>query len=119
MKILKIKVSLTKQERLSILTDAIETNAIQYWACDYGPINIWRAPDLTITRAEFHADNEKGEKTFYRVTHANIQTGIDRVLDPASQVSDNIRKSILDDDNDSESCDVIIQTALFGKIIYG
>ena len=116
----KTSLALTKQQRLDILTDAIETNAIQYWACEYGPINIWRAADLTITRAEFHADNENGEKTFYRVTHANIQTGIDRILKPSFQVREDIRdERILADDNDAESCDVIIQAALFGQIVYG
>jgi len=114
------KVELSRQERLDILTDAIETNAIQYWACEYGPINIWRATDLTITRAEFYADNEKGEKTFYRVNHAVIQTGVNRILNPSFQVRDDIRDArLLADDNDSESCDVIIQAALFGEIVYG
>jgi len=116
---MKRTLNLNKQERLDILTDAIETNAIQYWACNYGAILIWRTDDLTIAKAEFYADNAKDKKIFYRLTHALIQTGINRVLDPAFQVRDDIRASILEKDNDSESCDVIIQAALFGEILYG
>lgn len=116
---MKRTLELTRQERLDILTDAIETNSIQYWACEYGPIKIWRNDDLTIRRAEFYANNEKGEKVFFNVTHANIQTGVDRLLDPEFQVRDDIRDSILEDDNDSESYDCIIQAALFNELVYG
>jgi len=117
---MKVTIKLTRQERLDILTDAIETNAIQYWACEYGPINIWRSKNWAIIRVGFYANNEKGEKFFYMVNHAVIQTGIDRILAPGFEVRDDIKYArILADDNDQESCDVIIQAALFGQLVYG
>lgn len=113
------KLNLSKQERLTILTDAIETNAIQYWACDYGKIKIWRDEDLTITRAEFFANNEKGEKVFYVLNHATIQTGINRILSMEVETNLSIIESVATNDNDADSCDCIIQAALFGEIVYG
>jgi len=116
---MKAKLTLTKQERLDILTNAIESNGIQYWTCEYDRIKIKRDSDLNIIQAEFDADNENGEKTHYVVTHATIQKGIDAILSGDLEISDYIVNGILTQDNDSDTDDCIIQAALFGELVYG
>lgn len=113
-----IKAILTRQERLDVITTAIESNGIQYWACEYGKILIWRDKDLNIIKAEFDADNQEGEKNHYVVTPRTVQKGVDVILSE-DLVRDDIRASILECDNDQESSDCIIQAGLFGELVYG
>lgn len=115
---MKVKATLNRQERLDVITTAIESRGIQYWACDYGKITIWRDKELNIYKAEFDADDEEGKRHHYKVTPATVQKGVDIILRD-DLVNDDIRTSILDNDNDQESSDCIIQAALFGKLIYG
>lgn len=116
---MKLKLNLTTQDRLDILTDAIETGAIAYWANDYGPITIERNQDLDITQAKFSANNAAGEKTDYIVNAETIQAGINRILEPGFEINPEIIDQIVAGDNDDQSCDCIIQAALFGQLVYG
>lgn len=114
MKILQVQ--LTDQECYDILTNAIETRAIQYWACEYGLINIWRDKELNITKAVFHADGADGKKHKYTITPATIRRGVKVLLNLGNYLT-------IDDPNDpdfdTEDDDNIIQVGLFGEIIYG
>jgi hypothetical protein len=113
MKILSVELS--DQECYDILTNGIETNAIQYWACDYGWINIWRDKELNILKAVIKADDAKGIKHRYTITPATIRKGVKYCLNHGQISIDDPT----DPDFDSVDCDCIIQAGLFGQIIYG
>lgn len=119
MKIITAKIELSHQERLDVLTNAIESNGIQYWACEYGKINIWRDEELNIFKATFRADNEQGVKVLYTVTPEVIQEGVDAIFTDGFEGGAQTRTDILEDNHDAWTDDTIIQAALFGKIIYG
>lgn len=116
---MNITITLTDEEKISILTDAIETNAIQYWACDYDKIIIQRDAESNITRAEFFADNQEGTKMKWTITPNTIQKGINRLFTEKFQIRRDIRDAVIRFDNDAETCDCIIQAALFGELVYG
>src|SRR5689334_5924254 len=112
---------LTRSERIDIITDAIETRAIQYWAYEESGIELraWRNDEGGIYKVVItmpHESNDGSNKE-YTVTPAVVQKGIDLILSNADEcgIRDDIKESILMDDNDSESCDCIIQAGLFGK----
>lgn len=117
MKILKVE--LTDQECKDILTTAIESAAIQYWACDDGPISIWRDKDDNVYKARFTAENGAGERKKFMVTLAKIRKGVKKILCGSVDIGDDIVASILDDDVDQEAADCIIQAAIFGSLVYG
>lgn len=113
------------QERISIITDAIETRAIQYWAYEElgTKILVSRDKDGNIYKAIVtipHPSND-GSSQELTINSATVQKGIDLILSNGEgcEVRDDIRESIVMNDNDSESCDCIIQAGLFGRIIYG
>ena len=112
-------ISITQEEAISYLTDAIETKSIQYWACDYGPIKIWRDKELNIVRAELEAQNKDGEKQTYKLDDKVIERGILKLFETGFEVRKDILDSIVKDDIDSDGYDCIIQAALFGELIYG
>jgi hypothetical protein len=117
MKIISIKVELTQQECRDVLTTAIESNAIQYWACEYGSIEIKRDSESNIYEAKFTADNALNQKINYTVTAKTIQAGVDKLLE--LNESGRWREMILNEDIDSDCADSIIQYALFGELVYG
>lgn len=123
MEIIVKEVKLTDQEAADILTTAIESNGIQYWACLYDKINIWRSDKLdgSIIKAVFKTDKEEGNGTpiTYTVDLKSVRRGVNLLFDPKTNVSKDILKSVIDDDIDSEGADCIIQLACFGEIIYG
>lgn len=113
-------VELTLQERIDILTDAVETGAIRYWAATEGRISITRDPETSeVTRLEFKAYNDDSTLVTFTLTPASIQAGVNKVLENTFQVRDDIRDSIVTADIDSEATDVIVQAFCFGEIIYG
>lgn len=117
---MKIKaIQLSQQERKEWLTDAIETCAIQYWACgdNNEPIKVWRDDDGLIYKATVTLTESKGEK--HGLGLATVQLGVNAILNGTVPVDQSIIDQITDDDNDSDSLDAIIQAGLFGRIIYG
>ena len=110
---------LTRQEKLDILTTAIESNGIQYWACDYGRITIARDSERNITKAVFEADNASGERERYTVTPTVIQKGVNVLLSPGFEIRDDIKKNIITSNVDDEASDCIVQAGLFGELVYG
>lgn len=120
---MKTKITLTRQERIDILTDGIETRAIQYWAYEESGelIQIWRNEkgDITKIIITMPSISHDGSFTKYTATPATIQKGIDLILSGKIEIREDIKNSILENDNDSESCDCIIQAGIFEDIIYG
>jgi hypothetical protein len=115
---MKTTATYTKQERLEILTDAIETDAIQYYA---DIVTIKRNEDGLIERVIIHASDDGSDENIreYVITPATIQDGINALLNNDFEIAEEIRQLVLNNDIDSEAADCIIQAALFGKLIYG
>jgi hypothetical protein len=117
---MKTKVTLNQEERLDILTDAIENGAIQYWACDFGAITIQRHEETgLITQAVFEAEDKDGIRHHYKVTAQTIQVGVEKLMREGFEVAGWIKSQILTGDNDVNTADAIIQAALFGELVYG
>jgi hypothetical protein len=118
---MKTKVILSKEDCAYILTDAIETNGIQYWACDYGKITIRRNRTgyRLIEQAQFEANDKNGERKTYTVKLPDIQRAANLILGGSVEIAERIKKQILTDDGDMESADCIVQVACFGELLYG
>jgi len=114
---IEIDYDLTDEKINNILTDAVETGAIGYWIS--GCYEIKRDADLNVIEFEIRVENEENEKqTKYLVNRDTIFEGIRRLFHKDFEISNRIKKQILDNDIDAEGTDCIIQTGLFNEIIY-
>jgi hypothetical protein len=111
---IKTQIELSEQEKKEILTDAIEMGSIDYWISALD--NIRRDSDLWIESCSVW---EEGSQKQYNINLDTIQKGINVIFSDGFDISDRIKQMILEDNNDVESCDCIIQAALFGELIYG
>ena len=114
-------IKLTKLERENLLTNAEVCSCIGYWVAEfievkYSPI---ANPDyrmLSIT-AKLGDDAPAGfENKTVIIDHKTIQKGINVLF--SQDGYDDIKSSVIEDDSDIETTDVIIQFGLFGEQIY-
>ncbi|OPZ63957.1 MAG: hypothetical protein BWY85_01427 [Firmicutes bacterium ADurb.Bin506] len=119
--IIPARVIYDSEELTDILTTAVE-GGIGYWSVitDYT-----RAEDLGWTSVCLTPDEEgKGDFLPKWVLLDDIQQAIDKIVSERETI--NVRKDIVeavcsgDPGNiDSEGADVIVQLAMFGKLVYG
>lgn len=116
-------IELEDQDIAYILTDALETNAIGYWAQYHN----WERmksenEDLNNCVKEITIKELNDEETDFVVAHKinrnTIIRGVNLII--SEKVScPSIKEMILKDDIDADGVDCIIQAALFGEIKYG
>lgn len=116
---MKLTAKITSQEAYDILTTAIESGAIDYWACDYELFKVHRNSEGLVTMIEFQAEDETEKVQTYRVGQRTIQRGINAVLSSDLDVADYFKTYIVTNEIDSPTSDVIIQAGIFGQILYG
>lgn len=127
MKITAIEIE--DQEAADILTTAIESNGIRYWACNFGVIDIWRndketenanVDDGYIVKARFKADKEDGagKPVLYTIDLESIKKAVSLALLPKHRI-DALISQLVRQNIDSEGADVILQLACFEEVIYG
>jgi tryptophan synthase beta subunit len=111
-KILTIEVS--DQYCKDVLVTCVEGGS-NYWA-EFR--NIKRDSELDVLELECR-DKEDEDALWKMVTISDIRRGVEVATKAEFQVAARIKSSILEDDNDAESSDVILQAAVFGEVIYG
>lgn len=119
--IIPARVIYDSEELVDILTMAVE-GGIGYWSVihDYS-----RAEDLGWTSVLLHPTEEgRGDFLPKWVLLDDIQQAIDKIVSERETV--NVRKQIVEDicsgdlgRFDSDTADVIVQFAMFGKLVYG
>lgn len=115
-------IELEEKDILYILTDALETSAISYWADEYDWDRVKSEDDDLDGCVERILIKELNkEETNFTIPHTIdreiIRLGVDRIVKGEVQAL-LVREMILDDDIDSDGCDCIIQAGLFGEIKY-
>ncbi len=116
-------IELEEKDILYILTDAVETRAIDYWA----QIQKFKRTKSVVDEIknciyEINIKELNIEETDYviphKITRETIIKGAELIVTGKVDAS-RIRNMILDDDIDSDGTDCIIQAGLFGEIKYG
>ena len=116
-------IELEEKDILYILTDALETDSISYWANEYDWERIKSKTDeidgcVKVIYIKELNDQETEFTIPHIVNYETIKLGVERII--KGEVEDSrIRQMILDDDIDSDGCDCIIQAGLFGVLKYG
>jgi len=115
---IEIELDITNEMVNNILTDAFETDAISYWVYEFHKPQ--RDKDLNVVEFEIVEDNENDEDTKkkYVINRDTVFEGIRKLFSKDFQISKRIKNQILNNDIDAEGTDCIIQTGLFGEIIY-
>jgi hypothetical protein len=113
-----IKVVLTEEESKDILTTALESGAIGYWA---NVIRVTRDGEANVIHMLIEASptGNDNDMVNYSIGTNTIQHGVDNLLAEGFNISDRVRESLLADDVDSDCADCIIQAALFNDLVYG
>lgn len=116
-------IELEDQDIAYILTDALETNAIGYWAV-YSDWKRIKSDDKDLDNCveDILIKELNEEETDFTVPHLvnreTIVKGVELIV--AGKVdAPRIRDMILDDDIDADGVDCIVQVGLFGEIKYG
>lgn len=123
-----------KQRQLAhdVMTNAVETNAIGYWATMHErATRVQLDDDLPGDICEFRIiESEDGEKT-YTVEANSILAAMEKIMKGEVSIRSDIRKNIgvmyLMEDycaegvqgGDAETDDCIVQIACFGELVYG
>lgn len=120
-------IELEEKDIFYILTDALESNAIGYWA----QYQEWdRMPDVSIEGDDSLAlcvkrmsikelnDDETDYTISHEVDRNVIIKGVERIV-KGDVDAPRIREMILNDDIDADGSDCIVQAGLFGEIKYG
>ena len=104
-----------------VLVNAIESNAIGYWA----NVRNYRHNDGAVSAEVQEQSSDNGE--WQPITSNTIQLGIDRILYGYGFVmNEDLRGIILDSNRNNDATDIdddlsdcIIQASIFGKLVYG
>ena len=117
--------SIARQDFLaSVLVTAVE-GGINYWAIMTG--YHWKQDENhNLTSAEVMVLPDEDGAEWHKVTVGKIARGIQPILSTDFAVREDILRSIAGanvtndaGEIDSEAADVIVQAALFGKLVYG
>lgn len=118
---MKTTCKLNRQELENLLTNAEMDGCIGYWveefiSLKYSPYDEtdYRLLSLTIKFGDDAPDDLPGKTA--KIDHKTMQTGIDRLFEMDGY--EHIKSSIIENDTDAETTDVIIQFGLFGTLIY-
>jgi hypothetical protein len=110
-------IELTVQEANEILTTAIETGAIGYWANDYGPVTITRGTVTgDIIKAVIRAVGADSKPHTYTITSDEINAAVQKIAADGQYTS--LIQDIAEGDVDADGADVIVQIACFGEGLY-
>ncbi len=115
---MKITVQYTKEEALDILCTSAE-GGINYW-CDI--IEVTRSdPDENGIRMydTITLRLEDDPSQVFTVKWQDMEYGANTFLAFPDYQESYLRNYILEDNNDVESADAIVQSAIFGEVIYG
>jgi hypothetical protein len=116
---IEIDLNFTEQNCLDTLTTALECNSISYWVNEF--VEVKRNSDLWVTEftISYLGKNDKINKSV--ITPETIRKGIKKMFKAGFDISYDIKQQLLEEEPsvDSECADCIIQTALFGEMIYG
>lgn len=119
-------IELEEKDILFILTDALETNAVGYWAQYQNwkrmPSNDNLEDELRdcvtwISIKELN-DDETAYTIPHKITRTTIKKGVKLIVTGVVDAP-RIREMILNDDIDSDGADCIVQAGLFNEIKYG
>lgn len=120
MKITQAQVEMEPRELACILTDAIETGAIRYWANDTDEVkgvSTVRDSELNVVDIGLQIVNAQGEPVWHHVTPEKVQASINKLLADA-KTPGWLRNQILREDLDAGGTDYIIQDVVFGQQVY-
>jgi hypothetical protein len=118
----KINYNLTEERLRNILTDTVETGAVDYWVYDIGEIIRDKDSEFgDIIQFTIDAEDwdETGEIKEYIINRSVIEKGIKNLFSEDFSVNPDILKQFIDDDIDSDGCDCIIQAGIFNELLYG
>ena len=119
---IEYRVSLTRQERLDMFESALL--AIGYW-CDIEKVTrsklvdstvaeVWLSPSTRHQLAGWEHDSGK-----LLIDDYMMQLGLDKLCRQPGVNGDFHIQNVVNGNDDAETADVLLQTALFDKIVFG
>lgn len=128
MPIITVHHEVSDQFLLDVMTNAVESGAIDYWAAIH---SVMRNAEFDITEFQVAEVEDLDEDAEWFVIDKDavlngittIMTGSTEAHDPF-EVDDDIKMMVAravsenDADIDATGCDVIVQAAMFGEVVY-
>lgn len=114
----RINIEIPEQTLTDLMTTAVESGALAYW----GKVSaVERAEDLRVTKFKIteHEEHEPGANRVNRyLTAGDMAQGIERLAVATFPSAPSHFAAALHD-HDADTADVVVQMAIFHKIIYG